>query len=117
MNTELLESFKKLPPQQQTPPGEQEKMRPKPLEEDIHYIASEKLKDKVAITEFKNGGIMVVDLESGAARLVLNKHYSVKSDPNHKLIVDGAELMRDGKPFKGKSTRTTPYTIYRLKAE
>jgi sugar lactone lactonase YvrE len=55
------------------------------------------------LTESKNGGIVVIDLESGAARLMLSKHYSVKSDPNHKLIVDGAELMRDDKPFKGNS--------------
>jgi sugar lactone lactonase YvrE len=55
------------------------------------------------LTESKNGGLVVVNLESGRARLVLAHHYSVKTDPNHKLIVNGAELMRNGKPFKGNS--------------
>jgi sugar lactone lactonase YvrE len=55
------------------------------------------------LTESKNGGIVVLDIPSGKARLVLNDHYSAKSEPNHKLTVDGFELMRNGKPFKGNS--------------
>jgi sugar lactone lactonase YvrE len=55
------------------------------------------------LTESKNGGIVVVDLDSGDARLVLAKHNSVKTDPNYKFTINGAELMRNGKPFKGNS--------------
>ena len=55
------------------------------------------------LTESKNGGIVVLNLDSGEARLVLTKHDSVKTDPNYKLIIDGAELMRNGKPFKGNA--------------
>jgi sugar lactone lactonase YvrE len=55
------------------------------------------------LTESKKGGIVVVNLQSGESRLVLNTHYSVKSDPNHALTVNGEELKRNGKPFKGNS--------------
>ena len=55
------------------------------------------------LPESKNGGIVVLNTESGAARLVLNKHYSVKSDPNHIMMVNGVKLTREGRPFKGNS--------------
>jgi NAD(P)-dependent dehydrogenase (short-subunit alcohol dehydrogenase family) len=57
MNTELLETYTQLPPQQQMPPGEQEKMVPKPIEEDSQYVASGKLKGKVAIITGGDSGI------------------------------------------------------------
>ena len=57
MNTELLETNTKLPPQQQIPPGEQEKMVPKPIEEDMGHVASGKLKGKVAIVTGGDSGI------------------------------------------------------------
>jgi sugar lactone lactonase YvrE len=52
------------------------------------------------ITESKGGGIIVVDLRSGKMRRVLAGHYSTKSDPAFKFIIDGQELMKDGKPVK-----------------
>jgi sugar lactone lactonase YvrE len=52
------------------------------------------------ITESKGGGIVVVDLRSGRMRRVLQDHYSVKSDTAFKFIIDGRELMKDGKPAK-----------------
>ncbi|HKG05281.1 MAG TPA: L-dopachrome tautomerase-related protein [Pedobacter sp.] len=55
------------------------------------------------LTESKGGGIVVVDLASGNMRRVLSTHYSVKSDPAYKYIIDGRELMKDGKPAKFNS--------------
>jgi sugar lactone lactonase YvrE len=52
------------------------------------------------LSESKGGGIIVVDLASGEMRRVLSSHYSVKSDPAYKYIIDGKELMKDGKPAK-----------------
>jgi NAD(P)-dependent dehydrogenase (short-subunit alcohol dehydrogenase family) len=39
MKTEQFEAYTNLPAQQQIPPGEQEKMAPKPIEEDLEYVA------------------------------------------------------------------------------
>jgi sugar lactone lactonase YvrE len=55
------------------------------------------------LTESKGGGIVVVDLGSGKMRRVLSSHYSVKSDPAYKYIIDGKELIKEGKPAKFNS--------------
>ncbi len=55
------------------------------------------------ITESKGGGIVVVDLSSGKMRRLLQDHYSTKSDPAFKFIIDGRELMKEGKPAKFNS--------------
>jgi len=55
------------------------------------------------LTESAKGGIVVLNIQRGEARLVLADHYSVKSDPHAKLIINGAQLKRDGKPFKVNS--------------
>jgi len=55
------------------------------------------------LTESKEGGIVVLDTESGNARMVLRKAPSVLSDPNHQLVIGGAELQRNGKPMKVNS--------------
>jgi sugar lactone lactonase YvrE len=52
------------------------------------------------ITESKGGGIVVVNLASGQMRRVLQAHYSTISDPAFKFVIDGRELMKDGKPVK-----------------
>jgi len=52
------------------------------------------------LSESKGGGIIVVNLSSGEMRRVLSTHYSVKSDPNYKYIIDGRELMKEGKAAK-----------------
>jgi NAD(P)-dependent dehydrogenase (short-subunit alcohol dehydrogenase family) len=57
MNSQLLETYTKLPPQHQVPPGEQEKMVPKPIEEDMEYVATGKLEGKVAIITGGDSGI------------------------------------------------------------
>jgi len=55
------------------------------------------------LTESKEGGIVVLDTASGKARMVLRKQPPVLADPNHKFIVGGGELMRNGKPMKVNS--------------
>ncbi|RYZ22490.1 MAG: hypothetical protein EOO16_09005 [Chitinophagaceae bacterium] len=55
------------------------------------------------ITDSKVGGIVVVDLASGKSRQVLKKHPSTQSDPNFKFIIDGHELVKNGKPAKFNS--------------
>jgi sugar lactone lactonase YvrE len=52
------------------------------------------------LTESKEGGIVVLDTDSGNARMMLRKQPPVLADPNHKLIMDGGELQRNGKPMK-----------------
>ncbi|HXT13445.1 MAG TPA: L-dopachrome tautomerase-related protein [Candidatus Angelobacter sp.] len=55
------------------------------------------------LTESKQGGIVVLDTQSGKARMVLRKEPPVVSDPNHKFVVGGGELQRGGKPMKVNS--------------
>jgi sugar lactone lactonase YvrE len=54
---------------------------------------------KVAyLTNSNEGGIVVINLETGIIREVLSTHYSVKHDPSFKLIVDGKEFEKNGEP-------------------
>jgi sugar lactone lactonase YvrE len=46
------------------------------------------------------GRIVVVDLESGKSRAVLDKHPSTKAEAGATPRVEGVTLMRDGKPFE-----------------
>lgn len=55
------------------------------------------------LTESQNGGLVVVDLTSGNARLLLAKQKPVLSDPGHTLTIDGSPLLREGKPMKVNS--------------
>lgn len=55
------------------------------------------------LTESKGGGIIVVNLANGQMRRTLSTHYSTKSDPAYKFIIDGKELMKEGKPAKFNS--------------
>jgi NAD(P)-dependent dehydrogenase (short-subunit alcohol dehydrogenase family) len=48
---------KKIPPQKQAPPGKQGKMKPTPIDENEHYVASGKLKGKVAVITGGDSGI------------------------------------------------------------
>ncbi|WP_206106131.1 L-dopachrome tautomerase-related protein [Olivibacter sp. XZL3] len=52
------------------------------------------------MTNSSEGGILVIDINSGAMKQVLQNHYSVRSDPNYTFVVDGKELTKDGKPVK-----------------
>lgn len=54
---------------------------------------------KVAyLTNSNEGGIVVVNLETGTIRELLRNHYSVKHDPSFKLEVDGKEFKKKGNP-------------------
>lgn len=55
------------------------------------------------LTNSNEGGILVVNLETGNIRQLLQDHPSVKTDPDFKFIIEGRELMKDGKPAKMQS--------------
>ncbi|RDC66124.1 major royal jelly family protein [Adhaeribacter pallidiroseus] len=46
------------------------------------------------LTNSNEGGIVVVDLNSGETRQLLQNHYSVKHDPEFTLLVDDKELKK-----------------------
>ncbi len=69
----------------------------------VNDVRVDVTKNFAYLTESKGGGIIVVDLESGKMRRLLSNHPSTKSDPAYKYIVDGRELMKDGKPAKFNS--------------
>jgi sugar lactone lactonase YvrE len=50
------------------------------------------------LTNSNEGGIIVIDLETGIIRELLRDHFSVKHDASFKLIVDGKEFKKNGKP-------------------
>ncbi len=52
------------------------------------------------LTESKEGGIVVLNTDTGNARMVLRKAPCVLSDPNHQFMVGGEELRRNDKPMK-----------------
>lgn len=62
------------------------------------------------LTESKGGGIVVVNLASGEMRRVLSTHYSTKSDPDYKYVIDGRELIKEGKKavFNSDGIALTP---------
>lgn len=55
------------------------------------------------LTDSKTGGIVVLNLASGKAREVLKAHPSTVSDPSFHFVIDGHELMKNGKPAKFNS--------------
>ena len=58
-------------------------------------------KRKIAyLTNSNEGGIVVVNYETGTIRELLGNHYSVKHDPSFKLMVDGKEFKKNGKPVQ-----------------
>ena len=52
------------------------------------------------LTESKEGGIVVLNTDTGNARIMLHKQPPVLADPSHQLIIGGTELQRNGKPMK-----------------
>jgi sugar lactone lactonase YvrE len=69
----------------------------------VNDVRVDVLKQFAYLTESKGGGIVVVDLVSGQMRRVLSTHYSTKSDPTYRYIIDGRELMKEGRPAKFNS--------------
>jgi sugar lactone lactonase YvrE len=55
------------------------------------------------LTNSNEGGILIVDFVSGKIRQVLQNHPSVKSDPSFTFMIEGRELMKEGKPAKMQS--------------
>jgi sugar lactone lactonase YvrE len=46
---------------------------------------------------------VVLDTDSGKARMVLRREAPALADPNHPFVVGGGELQRNGKPMKGNA--------------
>ena len=55
------------------------------------------------MTNSNQGGIVIVDLKSGKARMVLKGAPPTLTDPSYKFMVDGREVAPDGKPLKVNS--------------
>ena len=55
------------------------------------------------LTNSNEGGILIVEFVSGKIRQVLQRHPSVKSDPSFPFVIDGHEMMKEGKPAKMQS--------------
>ncbi|MFD2937349.1 L-dopachrome tautomerase-related protein [Spirosoma flavum] len=55
------------------------------------------------LTESKQGGIVVLDIKSGKARLLLKGDKSVKADPTYKFVIDGRELRDNMGPVRFQS--------------
>jgi sugar lactone lactonase YvrE len=66
----------------------------------INDVRIDEQRQYAYLTNSNEGGIVVVNLATGAMRQVLQDHYSTKSDPNFKFIIDGHEVMKNGKPVK-----------------
>lgn len=55
------------------------------------------------LTNSNEGGILVVNLHTGNMRQLLQDDPSVKSNPEFRFLIEGRELMKDGKPTKIQS--------------
>jgi sugar lactone lactonase YvrE len=55
------------------------------------------------LTNSSEGGIVVVDLNTGKARQVLQGHSSVTADPSYVFSIDGRVVKKNGVDFKGNS--------------
>lgn len=69
----------------------------------INDVRVDTVKGYAYLTNSNEGGILVVNLETGKIRQLLQDHSSVKSDPSFTFIIDGRELMKEGKPAKMQS--------------
>ena len=55
------------------------------------------------LTNSNEGGIVVINLETGTIRELLHNHFSVKHDPAFTLMVDGKEFQKNGQPVRLQS--------------
>lgn len=69
----------------------------------LNDIRVDTQREVVYITESKNGGIAIVDINSGKITMKLQGDKSVKSDPTFKFIIDGRELRDDKGPVRFNS--------------
>ena len=66
----------------------------------VNDVRVDNMRQYAYLTNSNEGGIIVVNLATGKAKQVLQDHYSTKSDPAFKFIIDGHELMKNGQPVK-----------------
>lgn len=66
------------------------------------------------LTNSGTGGIVVLDLNTGDSRQVLQGHRSFHPDPNVKFIIDGHELKKQGLPvaFQSDGIALSPDGVY-----
>jgi sugar lactone lactonase YvrE len=66
------------------------------------------------LTNSGTGGIVVLDLNSGKSRQVLQAHKSVHPDPAVKFMIDGHELKKQGQPvaFQSDGIALSPDRTY-----
>jgi sugar lactone lactonase YvrE len=66
------------------------------------------------LTNSGTGGIVVLDLRTGASRQVLQGHRSVHPDPYAKFVIDGHELKKQGLPvaFQSDGIELSPDRVY-----
>lgn len=69
----------------------------------LNDIRVDTKKQVAYLTNSGTGGIVILDLRTGASRPLLQNHPSVHPDPNVKFIVDGKELKKQGQPVKFQS--------------
>jgi sugar lactone lactonase YvrE len=69
----------------------------------INDVRVDTQKGYAYLTNSNEGGIVVVDLNTGKIRQVLQKHYSVKSDPSFQFIIEGKEFSKKGEAAKMQS--------------
>ena len=66
----------------------------------VNDVRVDNVRQYAYLTNSNEGGIIIVNLATGKAKQVLQDHYSTKSDPAFKFIIDGHELMKNGQPVK-----------------
>lgn len=84
----------------------------------LNDIRVDTKKQVAYLTNSGTGGIVILDLKTGASRQVLQNHASVHPDPNVKFIIDGKELKKQGQPVKFQSdgialTPNSDYLYYK----
>lgn len=89
-----------------------------PLTIDNHsYLNDMRVDTKKQVAYLTNsgtGGIVILDLKTGASRQVLQAHKSVHPDPYVKFIIDGRELKKQGQPpaFQSDGIALNPDRTY-----
>jgi sugar lactone lactonase YvrE len=102
-----------------------------PAKSYLNDVRIDTAQQKAFITDSGKGAIIVVDLNTGKARRLLDDHKSTKPEPDVKLVVDGKELVdqqkksppqiaSDGIALDAKSGylyyhALTGHTLYRIK--
>jgi sugar lactone lactonase YvrE len=69
----------------------------------INDVRIDTEKEIAYLTNSNEGGLLIVNLQTGFIRQVLQDHYSVQSDPSFTFIIDGHEMKKKGKPVKMQS--------------